>query len=132
MRNRAVVLLLCCTLLAGCALQRNRAPQITPATALDLNLAYQVSQANKDYETFFRDVGDAQRQGLFTAEQVATLNSVGRPAQAALGNANSTFRTYQATHDQPARLQVVAYIQQVNGIIGQLLLRRATMLNGGS
>jgi hypothetical protein len=130
MRKRAVVLLLC-TLLAGCAVQRNRAPQITPATASDLNLAYQVSQANKDYETFFRDAGDAQRQGLLGPPQILTLNSIGRPAQVALENANQTLRTYQATRDLSVREQVVGYIQQVNGVLGQLLVRRATMLNGG-
>lgn len=131
LRHRFVVVLLAAAMLAGCAVQRNQAPQITPATARDLNLAYQVSQANKDYETFFRDVGDARTQGILTATQVVQLNQLGRPAQVALENANSTLRTYERTHEQSARDQVVAYIKQVNELLGRLLTQRATMLNGG-
>jgi len=114
----------------GCAVQRSKAPQISAATAGKLNVAAQVDQANKDYQTFYKDVGDAQRAGQLTADQVATLNAIGSKEKKVLEDANDLLKTYAANGDQSVATQISSLVVEAASLYTQAYTARATMLAG--
>lgn len=129
-RLRVTPLLALCLLIAACNVVRN-SPTVTPGTARDLNVAFQLTQANKDYTTFFTDVGIAQRQGVLRTPQVVALNKVGNVVKEALDNANATFKTYQATKGESDRVKVLGFLKQATDKIAELLTERNRMMSGG-
>lgn len=131
MRRRllAVQVMAIAVLLSACAVRN--APQLTSGTVRDLQMAYQLTQANKDYTTFFTDVGDARRSGALSNAQVVSLNGIGGRIKTILEQANATFKTYQATKDQTAFQQTAAYLVQVSDLLNNLIVTRTQMLTSG-
>lgn len=129
-RSRIAPLLIAALFVFGCAV--TKAPQIAPSTARDLNIGFALTQANNDYTTFFKDVGDASRQGVLSATQVATLNTVGHKAKLVLEDANKTYKTYVATKDSSLVDKINAFVIEAEGIIAQLIAQRAAMLAKGT
>lgn len=129
-RRSLAPLLIAALLFSSCAV--TKAPQIAPSTARDLNIGFALTQANNDYTTFFKDVGDAQRQGALSVVQVAALNTVGHKAKVFLESANKTYKTYVATKDATLFAKINAFILEAEGIIAQLIAQRAAMLVKGT
>ena len=125
-RRSLAPLLIAALLAVACAV--TKAPQIAPATARDLNIGFGLTQANSDYTTFFKDVGDASRSGTLSAGQVATLNSVGHKAKLILEDANKTYKTYVQTKDLTLVDKINGFVIEAEGIIAQLIAQRAAML----
>jgi hypothetical protein len=141
-KTRILAASLCCALLftigagalavnlSGCAVQSSKAPQIDSKTATALNVGTNLAQLNKDYTTFFTDVGTAQRAGTLSASQVATLNGIGHQMKTALDAANKVFQTYSATYDQGAAAQIQGYLLDAAQFYAQLITNRTQMLSG--
>lgn len=131
MRRRilSVQLLMLCLLFTACAARSN--PNLTPGTRNDLNLAFQVKQANDDYTRFFTDVGEARRQGILVTPQVNALNRIGNVVKEALDNANATFKTYQGTKGESDRVKVLGFLKQATDKLAELLTERNRMISGG-
>lgn len=125
--KRLSIMLLALTL-SGCAVQHSQAPQITAQTTLQLNLASQVQQANKDYATFFTDVGNAQRAGQMTAADVILLNVAGDKLKGLLEKANALERTYAQNSDATLPAQISALVVEAAQIYASMYGQRATML----
>ena len=126
---KVLPVLLLCILMTSCAVRNNA--NLTPGTASDLNIAFQLDQANKDYITFFTDVGNAVRQKILTPGKVQILNQTGNVVKTLLENANATFKTYQVTKDQPARVKVLEYLKQATDKLAELLIQRNALLSNG-
>jgi hypothetical protein len=113
-----------------CAVQRSQAPQITPQTSFDLDTGSQLQQFQRDYTTFFTDVGNAQKAGTLSQLQVDQLNQIGYRIKLSLESANKTFKTYMSTHDEPTRLQVVSLVNQLTQLFIDLNNARISMAGG--
>lgn len=118
-------------LLTGCAVQHAKAPQIDAQTAVRLNLASQVDQANRDYKTFFTDVGLAERSGQLTAPDVAALNVSGNQLKGIIEKANALEKTYAQTYDAGLPAQIGALVIQATQIYTALYTQRAQLLAKG-
>lgn len=116
-------------IMAGCAVRHNT--NLTPSTASDLNLVFQLNQANKDYVTFFTDVGNAARQNLLAPAKVQILNRTGDVIKTLLETANVTFKTYQSTKDQATKDKVVGYLKEITDKLAELLVQRNQLMSGG-
>lgn len=128
-----VVPLLALTLvLQGCAVVRSQAPQLDAKTALALNIGENLNQLNKDYTTFFTDVGAAQRRGQLSEGQVQTLNTMGHDMKKALDTANQVFVTYSANYDQSLTSQIQSYLLTAAQIYASLITQRTQMLTKGA
>lgn len=144
MRNRnfaRVILLIASTPLIftmflwmnGCALMRKQNPQLPPNVALELNLADQLRQLERDYRTFFKDVGDAERSGQLTAEQVGKLNAIGHKLQPTIEHGNSAFKQWQANRaDDSLKAAVMAAIQEGTALMLELTSQQRTMLKSNA
>lgn len=132
MKNRRLVsslLIAIVALTVSCAVRRN--PNLTPATTWELNTAHQLQMLERDYRTFFKDVGDARRQGILTDAHVETLNNIGHRLKPAIERANQGFKTWQTVRDEPTKQQVVALLLEAQRIWLELATRRAQILNEG-
>ena len=131
MRQKVTILpvLMLCLIVTACAVRNNS--NLTPSTASDLNLVFQLDQANKDYTTFFTDVGNAFRQKLLSPAKVQILNQTGDVVKTLLENANATFKTYQVTKDQPTKVKVLEYMKQATDKLAELLIQRNALLSNG-
>lgn len=107
------VIVLVAVVLMGCAVQSKKAPQIDPKTAYALNLEAQVTQANKDYQMLFTDIGNAQRTGTLTAAQVASLNNIGHHLQGLLGEADRLTKVYALNYDAGIASQIGGLLAQI-------------------
>jgi hypothetical protein len=125
-------IMICAIVLNGCAVERALAPQIAPQTATELNFAAQLDQAQRDYRTFFKDVGDAQRAGTLTTVQVNILNNVGHQLQTAINSANGLFKTYLQNKDAGLASQIAAFLLTATNLFAQLLTQRTTFLNANA
>jgi len=125
---RKLALLFPLLLLFGCAVQHAKAPQIDTQTTLRLNLATQVDQANRDYKTFFADVGRGQRAGQLTASDVAVLNVAGGQLKGIIEKANALEKTYAANYDAALPAQIVALVSQAAQIYTGMYTQREQML----
>ncbi len=114
----------------GCAVQRSKAPQISAKTAAEVNLAVQLDQANKDYVTFFKDVGKAKASGQLTDTQVASLIKIGNEMKEYLEKANAVAKSYEINRDQALVVQVTNLVQQAMNVYLSLVSNRTTMLSG--
>lgn len=124
MRKRYLsVVMLALVLSVACAVKN--APQINQETQWRLNTASQLSQANKDYIQFFKDVGDAQRQGYLSQTQVDGLASVGHNLKTALEISNQEWSAYISGTGTKAA--VIAAILKAEEIMLQLTSQRANM-----
>lgn len=115
--------------LPGCAVQKSKAPQIASSTADALNFATLISSSQKDYVNFFEDVGAFQKQGALSADEVATLNSIGSKMRDLLDVAGNLAQTYAATKDAGVANQISAFLQQAAQIYAQLYATRSAMLS---
>ncbi len=113
---------------AACAVRRN--PNLTPATTWELNTAHQLQLLERDYRTFFIDVGDAHRQGILTDKNVTDLNTIGHQLKPAIERANQGFKLWQTVRDESTKQQVVILLLEAQRIWLELATRRATILNG--
>lgn len=133
MRNtlRAILTLTLCGafFLPGCAVQKNKAPQIASTTADALNFATLISASQKDYVNFFEDVGALQKQGALSVDQVAALNNIGSKMRDLLDGAGNAAQTYAATKDAGIANQISAFLQQAAQIYAQLYATRSKMLS---
>ena len=133
MRRIRKVIIPCYILLAlttGCAVRN--APQISPATRWELNTASLLQQNERDYRQFFTDVGNWQRAGQITPEQVAALNTIGVRLQLTLENANRLFRAWQNAPSEQGQQQVSALILEATQIFVELATRKAQIVTGGN
>jgi hypothetical protein len=117
--------------LTACAVQHSKAPQIDAATTARLNLASQVDQANRDYKTFFSDVGDAQRAGRLSAPNVATLNQGGTQLKAFIEKANALEKIYAKNYDAGIATQISALLLEAAQLYAGMYTQRAQMLVQG-
>ena len=108
--------------LASCALRHS--PNVTPTTSWELNTAAELQTLQQQYLTFFKDTGDAQRAGQLTPAQVQELNAVGEKLRTGLQDANRVFRNWQATRDEPTRLQVITLLTNAEGIMLELTAKK--------
>lgn len=115
----------------SCAVQKTKAPQIDPKTANALNIGVNLQQLNKDYKTFFTDLGVAQNAGTFSASQVATLNVIGNQMRVVLDNANKVYQTYSTSYDQSLVSQIQGYLLDAAQIYASLITHRTQMLAQG-
>lgn len=115
-------------LFSGCAVQRSKAPQISPQTAKVLNFATLVSEAQADYKSFFTDVGARAKAGQLSAGQVAALNAAGSQMRDALDAAGALAKTYAQTGDQSTAARISAYLQTAAQAFATLYQERAGML----
>lgn len=126
-----LVVLLTAICLVGCAVRQTHAPQLTPAVVWELNTADQLKQLENNYKTFFRDVGDAQRQGILTKQQVAVLNEIGHRAKPAIEKANLSFKTWQRLgRDDNGKKAVVIALTAAQQILAELAAQRAVFGGG--
>jgi len=125
-RNAVTVISL--LLISGCAIQRTKAPQIDAKTTFAVNLETQVSQANKDYTTFFTDVGTAHRNGGLTDSDVAQLNIVGHRLKTIIDEADRLTRVYATNYDQNIAAQIGGLLSQISADFTTLFAQRATAL----
>lgn len=125
-------IMICAIVLNGCAVERALAPQIAPQTATELNFAAQLDQAQRDYRTFFKDVGDAHRAGTLTTVQVNALNNVGHQLETAVNSANGLFKTYLQNEDTGLASQIAAFLLTATNLFAQLLTQRTTFLNANA
>lgn len=120
----------------GCAVFHKQAPQLPPAVANELNLADQLRQLERDYRTFFSDVGDAQRSGQLTAAEVGKLNAMGDKLKPVIERGNKAFQEWQANRaDDSKKALVMAAIQEGTGLFLDLTSQRSKMArahSGGS
>jgi hypothetical protein len=121
-RTKLVPILLL-TVLLGCAVRK--APQLSAETQWRLNTAAQLSQANKDYTQFFTDVGNAQRSGFLSADQVSQLNLIGHNLKTSLEIANQEWSAYISGTGTKAA--VINAILKAEEIFLQLTSQRAKM-----
>ncbi|MCI0422761.1 MAG: hypothetical protein L0312_26660 [Acidobacteria bacterium] len=117
--------------LSGCAVRMSQAPQIPPAVAWELNTAAQLEQLERDYRTFFKDVGAAQRKGTLTQEQADMLFAVGHKMKPAIERANLAFKTWQAAKSEEGKLQVTQLVLAATQIFLELSTKKAEILTGG-
>lgn len=114
----------------GCAVQKSKAPQISPGTANALNYATIVSQSQTDYEKFFSDVGAEAKAGDLTPAQVQALNGIGSKMRDALDGAGTLVKTYEATRDETTAAKIAAYLSDAAAAFAQLYEARTQMLAG--
>lgn len=123
-----LVIALSLPMVNGCAVFHKQAPQLPPAVATELNLADQLRQLERDYRTFFSDVGDAQRSGQLTAAEVAKLNTVGDKLKPVIERGNKAFQEWQANRaDDSKKAMVMAAIQEGTGLFLDLTSQRSKM-----
>jgi len=122
--------LLAVVLLAGCAVQRTKAPQIDAKTAFALNLETQVTQGNKDYTMLFADIGEAHRQGKLTDGDVSALNVIGMQLRSALTEADRLTKVYATNYDNRIAEQIGGLLAQVASDIAQITNQKAAALAG--
>lgn len=116
-------------LLTACAVRK--APQIDSETQWRLNTASQLQQLESDYRMMFKDVGDAQRQGILTADNVIALNAVGNRLKPAIEDANRLFKAYAASPATDKKAQVISAILVAEQILLELSTKKAQMIPGG-
>ena len=129
-RRMAIPFLVLILTLQGCAVQRSKAPQIDAKTAFALNLESQVTQANKDYTTFFTDVGNSQRAGLLTASDVAELNKIGHHLKSTIEEADRLTKVYATSYDQGAASTIGNLLSQIASDLVTLATTQAQMKAG--
>lgn len=117
--------------LVGCAARGIKNPNLSSATLWELNTAHQLSVLERDYRTFFIDVGDAKRAGILSDQQVAALNDIGHRLKPAIEETNKVFKAWQVTRDEPTKRQVIELLLQAQRIWLELSIRRTNMLNEG-
>lgn len=129
--NRSSILILVLALLtSSCAVQRSKAPQIDAKTAYALNLETQVTQANKDYTTFFTDVGNARRNRQLTDGDVTALNGVGHHLKGLLEEADRLTRAYAQSYDAGVAATIGSLLAQVAADLATLQAQIAQMKGG--
>src|SRR5260221_7041663 len=111
--------------LAGCAVQRTKAPQIDAKTAYALNLESQVTQGNKDYTTLFTDIGNAHRAGQLTDADVVSLNVIGNHLRSVLTEADRLTKVYATNYDQAVASQIGGLLSQIAPGIAQITTQKA-------
>lgn len=125
----AVLSLIGISMISGCALLRKHNPELPANVALELNLADQLRQLERDYKTFFTDVGDAERSGQLTTAQVQKLNEVGHKLQPVIEHGNAAFKSWQANRaDDSLKAAVTAAIQEGTALMLQLTSQQRVML----
>jgi hypothetical protein len=113
---------------SGCAVQRAKAPQIDAKTTYALNLESQVDQANSDYNTIFKDVGNAQRNGQLTQADVNNLNTIGHHLQGILQEADRLSKVYAQNFDASIAAQIGGLLSQIASDFAQLNTQKATAM----
>lgn len=127
-KSFAIILCTSLLLLSGCAVFKKQAPQLPPALANELNVADQLQQLNRDYKTFFTDVGIAHRDGQLTDSDVTTLNAAGERLQTAIEHGNRAFKLWQSNRaDQAQFALVTAAIQEGTALFLDLTTKKGQM-----
>jgi hypothetical protein len=129
-RRMVIPLLVLLLAFQGCAVQRSKAPQIDAKAAFALNLESQVTQANKDYTTFFTDVGNSQRAGLLTSDNVATLNIIGHKLKSTIEEADRLTKAYAASYDSGVAATIGSLLSQIAADLVVLATTQAQMKAG--
>lgn len=123
----AVSLLAVCFLISACAVQKSKAPQISPATADALNFATLVSESQADYVNFFQTVGQLEKAGALTPSQVAALNTAGLKMRDALDAAGNLAQTFAATDNQTIAAEIQGFLSTAAQVYAQIYAERAAM-----
>jgi hypothetical protein len=123
----AVSLLVVSLLFSGCAVQKSKAPQISPATANALNFGTLVSESQADYVNFFQTVGQLEKAGALTAAQVSTLNDAGLKMRDALDSAGNLAQTFAATNNQTIAAEIQGFLTTAAQVYAQIYAERAAM-----
>lgn len=126
-KQKLAAIFLVLALSVACAVKN--APQIDRETQWRLNTASQLNDLQNDYLTFFKDVGDARRQGLLNDGQVASLNEVGHRLKPAIEIANREWQAYIAAPDGSKKAQVINLILEAEKIMLELSTKR-TQIGG--
>jgi hypothetical protein len=127
MIKKALILLF---LLTGCAVQHSQAPQIDAKTTYAINLESQVTQVNKDYASFFTDVGNAQRAGQLSASDVARMNVIGSHLKGIIEEADRLTKTYGQNYDASVAAQIGSLLAQAALDLSNLSVLRAAATGG--
>lgn len=122
--KRMIVLAILLVTLNGCAVQSSKAPQIEPKVAYALNLESEVTQLDKDYTTFFQDVGTAHKSGQISDKALADLNVVGNHLKTVLDEANRLTKVYATNYDSTLASQIGALISQATIDLSNLYTMR--------
>lgn len=112
--------------LAGCAVQRSKAPQIDQKTAYALNLESQVTQINKDYTTFFSDLGRSN----VDAASIKRMNFVGTHLKGVIEEADRLTKTYAQNYDAAVASQIGLLLAQAAADLSNLYAERAAVTGG--
>lgn len=91
-KQKYSALLILLVFLTGCAVKN--APQILPETQWRLNTVSQLTDLQNNYQSFYKDLGDAQRAGRVSAAQVQTANAAGHKLKEAIEYANTVWKGY--------------------------------------
>jgi len=123
MQSVALALVLCLT--TACAVRN--APQIEQQTQFELNTASQLNDLQRDYQTFFKDLGDAQRQGIVNTGQIAVLNEIGGRLKQSIEIANGEFKAFMSAPNSDKKSQVIAAALKAEQILLELTTKRSQM-----
>jgi len=118
--------------LSSCAVRH--APQINKETQWKLNTVAQLNTLQKEYTTFFKDVGDAQKANTLSEADVTNLNQFGHPLRTAIQDANKAWVAYVAAPSDDKKQQIVNLILVAEELLLNLTTKRAeliTMHTGG-
>lgn len=115
--------------LSACAVRNN--PNISPRTKVELNVAFQLEQAEADYKQFFIDVGRAKKAGVLTASQAQKLAVFGGAVKTSLEAANGRFKVYVTTKDAGILTSIQALLNSVLKDYALMYAERQKMFQGG-
>jgi hypothetical protein len=113
-------------LLTSCAVQRSKAPQIDSKTAYALNLETQVKQVNKDYVTFFTDLGKSQ----VSPADIKKMNYVGGHLKYLIEEADRLTKTYAQNYDSAVASQIGLLLAQAANDFSNLYVMRSVATGG--
>jgi hypothetical protein len=124
----AIILYTCLLALSGCGLIHKNNPQLPAALANELTIADQLQQQERDYRTFFTDVGIANREGQLTDQNVSDLNAIGDRWQKVIERGNAGFKAFQADRNDSTKMAIVlAAIQEGTGLFLDLTTKKGQM-----
>lgn len=114
-------------LMSACAIKKEACIGCSNETLWLLNIGAELQSDQNLYKQFFKDVGDARRQGLLTQGQMLTLNSTGDKLKSSLDEAAQVYKAYSVAPSADKKQKIVNLLLEASRLLTQLTTARTQM-----
>lgn len=130
-RIKISLLLTSVIILSACAVKKAQCVGCDPETLWRLNIGQELKSQQAEYTQFFKDLGDAQRAGTITAQQVTNINVIGHDWKTTLESSNAAYKAYVAAPNTDDKQKIINLITASEQIFIKLTQMRTTLMTGG-